>query len=105
MPVSRSSRPETAPGERPSVTPREVGYDHSLLLQAIMENQRTLGEVKEGVAHLKIQADAQSKTLNRHGYMIAWASGGVTVAILMGSFLLNKIWDKLSTLVTLKIPQ
>ena len=77
--------------------------DHSFTLQAIMENQRTLGELKGSMDTLKASVDAQGKKLEKHGNIIAVATGAVSVAIVVASFVIDKLWDKVASLVTLNL--
>lgn len=99
------SRTETTPKDQPSVTPREVGYGHDFVLSAIMENQRTLGELKQSISNIDATIKEQGKDIKSHSKIITFSSGAVTVALIVGGFFLNKLWDKVSGLITLNIPQ
>lgn len=89
-----------APRDLPQVPPpmHNVGYDHSFLLQAILQNQGTLGELKEAVSSIKTSVDNQGKDIRNHGKIIAAAGGAVGVILAIGGFILDKMWDKLALL-------
>lgn len=86
----------------PQGTPQDVaGFDrdHSFTLQAIMEMQRSLGELTQAVKTLtdttKIHGDKIEKISHR-----VYAAGAVIVVLLgIGTFFLDKIWDTLAAIV------
>ena len=73
--------------------------DHSFLLQAIMENQRTLGEVKNAVESLQSTVGTHGTKIDRISHIV-YAAGAVLVILSgIGAFVLDKIWDQLVTVL------
>ena len=69
--------------------------DHSFLLQAIMENQRTLGEVKNAVESLQLTVGQHGTKIDRTSHVVYAAGAVLAVLVSIAAFLLNKFWDGL----------
>lgn len=77
---------ETTPSRFPETTPPDYyGRDHSFTLQAIMELQRSVGEIGAKVDRLAADVKSQGEKLDTLRTLAAWISGGVAliVAVLM----------------------
>lgn len=100
MPAKDTERAIPSPEQETA----ESGYiaragDHSFLLQAIMENQRTLGELKSTLEDIKATVDKHGGKLDSLSHRI-YAAGAVLIVILaIAGFILDKIWDQLITLL------
>lgn len=79
-----SPRRDQSPGELPDVTPRQVTQGHDITLQAVIEMQRTLGEVSAKVDRLISDVDSQGKKIDKVRMRMAWLAGGAaTVGFLV----------------------
>ena len=73
--------------------------DHSFLLQAMMENQRTLGEVKNAVDNLQSTVGEHGRKIERISHIV-YAAGAVLIVISgIATFVIDKIWDHLVALL------
>lgn len=97
---------QATPRKQPNVLPpaHVGGHDHSFTLQAIMEMQRTLGQLVEATESLKRSADEQRKEIKGHGYIIAGASAATTVVLMIGGYFIDKMWDKLAAIMAIAPP-
>jgi hypothetical protein len=91
--AQRSSRAPTTPTDYP-VTPSSIsGLDHSFVSQAIMEVQRSVGQLTQATTTLAEDSKDHRKQLGRISHIMY--AIGVVGAILLGIlvFLANKIAD------------
>lgn len=96
----RGSRRDETPGGLPDVTPqRTVQQGHDFTLQAVIEMQRTLGELIAKVDRLISDVDSQSKKVDKVRMQLMWVAG---VAATLGFLIMLAItvakavpWDKL----------
>ena len=73
--------------------------DHSFLLQAILENQRTLGAVETAVDNLQSTVGEHSKKIDRISHIVYAAAAVLIVISGIATFVLDKIWDQLVALL------
>jgi len=65
----------------------------------MMQMQQAIGELKANVAHLAEASSKQTTKLDRISHIV-FASGVVlAIALAIGGFFLNKIWDGVFTLL------
>lgn len=86
----------------PSVTPTQVALgtvDHSFTLQAIMEVQRSIGELTGSVNHLKESVDGHGDSLKSLQRVVWIATGGFIVGSAVLAFVLDKLWDRVMTVI------
>ena len=69
--------------------------NYSFLLQAIMDSQRTLGEVKNAVESLQSTVGQHGNKIDRISHIVYAAGAVLAVLVSIAAFLLNKIWDRL----------
>lgn len=100
-PLSNSEPPRNFADVPPPQTPM---LDHSFTLQAIIQNQQTLGEIKGMIHGIEATIKDQGKKIDRHGTIIATATGAMAVIIIITGFLFDKLWDKIAALVTITPP-
>lgn len=102
--TSRGKEPITPADINDSVTPQNyIGNDHSFTLQTIMELQKSNGQLIESVNSLRITIETQnSKLKNIEDGLTSvnqkiYAAGIVlTIALVVGGFFVDKIWDLFS---------
>ena len=89
------------PREYPQVPPSfGVGYDqHSFILQAIMANQATLGELKSKIENVCTEVKSQGDKITFHGRTIAVATGVLITIFVIGSFVINQAWPQITKLM------
>lgn len=84
-----------------TTTPINAGLvDHSFTLQAIMDLQKSNGQLTEAVSSLRLSIDKLNSKLDRvegtvSGVKHKIYAAGVVLAILvaLGGFMVNKAWD------------
>lgn len=84
-----------------TTTPMNAGLaDHSFTLQAIMDIQKSNGQLTEAVSSLRLSIDKLDSKLDRvegtvSGVTHKIYAAGVVLAILvaLGGFMVNKAWD------------
>lgn len=90
---ARGSRSPSTPADYPTSPLPISGMDHSFLLQAIMEVQRSIGQLTQSTATLTEDSKEHRKQLNRISH-IMYAVGVVgTILLAALVFLANKIAD------------
>ena|SRR5205823_2188682 len=103
---------ETTPSRGPETNPQLYpGPDYSFTLQAIMEMQRTLGELKQSVSTLTSQIDKHDTKLDEvsrkvYAAEIVLIVVGAILTILSGVvvWFINHAWNALSPLIKISIP-
>jgi hypothetical protein len=98
-PDPRKEAPQQPPIQ--SSTPISPMVDHSFTLQAIMELQKSVGQLTEAVNTTRLALEKQNQQLGKIEEKVSsithklYAAGVVlAIALAMGGFLLNKSWDK-----------
>lgn len=101
-PPKAEAAKDTTPKQFPEVAPpayaQAVGATY--LVESMMQMQQAIGEMKATMAHLKTSSDNQSKKLDRVSHIIFAAGVVLTIAIGIGGFVMNKVWDGVVTMVT-----
>lgn len=82
-------------------------HDHSFTLQAIMELQRSVGQLTGSVDSLRLSIDSQKEKINKleeklSGVTHKIYAAGVVLAILLaiGGFVVSKAWDMMAHKIT-----
>lgn len=90
-----------SPAGTPSETsdPYHHPADQSFVLQYMIDVQKSIGELTKAVSKLEESADSQRDELRKIRTTIAAAAGALTVILVVGSFLINKIWDRVVTVL------
>lgn len=70
---------EGAPTSFPETTPRFAQHGHDFTLQAIMEMQRSLGELSSDVKRLSVDMKSTSEKVDILRMRFAWVTGGAAV--------------------------
>ncbi len=106
---SSGSSPVTPDAVAAATTPGYMpGADHSFTLQAVMEMQKTLGQLTTQVEALKGSVDGVKSKVDD---LIGWKHkilGGAAVLgaiIALGGFGIGKFWDNISFKPTVPTPQ
>lgn len=90
--------PDTNPPESPS-------KDYALpTLQAVIEMQRTLGELNQAVKTLTVQSNNQGEKIDKISHRVYAATAVVTVLTGIAYFFLNKIFDVVVNILNRPIP-
>lgn len=98
---NRGQSKDGTPGAEPSVTPPFSGsHDHSFTLQAIMELQKSNGQVSADIKTLTASIDKLSGKVEKIEDKVSAVThklyaAGVVLAILLvvGGWIINKAWD------------
>jgi len=104
MPTERTETPR----EIPEVTPQRYPMaDYSFTLQAVMELQKTVGQLTERIDTLIKRVDREGLTLSSISHQIYAAWAVLVVLGLLGGFALNHLWGPLAKLFifSLKLPR
>jgi hypothetical protein len=100
-PKTESGR-EAPPTKFPEVPP--TTYAESVgsawLMEAVMQMEQSIGELKATVAHLNTSSEKHSTKLDRISHVIFAAGVVLAIILAIGGFFLNKIWDGVFTLLT-----
>ena len=102
----REVTPDTTPQRMAETTPQSYPLsDHSFTLQAIMEMQKTLGELTQAVRSLTEESKKNGVALEDIGKkmyaakIVLWIFGVIFTATSgVTAFFLNKFWDKIFNL-------
>lgn len=100
--MARKSTREGAdqtPPKMPEGPPTLSHLDHSWSLQAIMEMQKTLGELSASIKSLETAVNKQAAAIGNIKLILAGAAGAVTVILAVGGFIIDKLGDKIATLI------
>jgi len=96
QPTDSSNVTETGPVS----AGQSFGVDHSFTLQAIMELQKSTGQLTSCVESLKENIDKQDKkldniegTLSAITHKIYAATAILAILVVIGGFIVNKSWD------------
>lgn len=112
MPKERAGEQrDTTPARIPETTPLPYpGPDYSFTLQAIMEMQKTLGQVTQSVATFSDQIKKHDEKLDKISHKVYAAEvvlilvGGILSIVGSGLyFLLVKIWEVVSPLIKVSV--
>ncbi|MCG8691154.1 MAG: hypothetical protein MI806_08085 [Minwuiales bacterium] len=87
------------PTEFPVTTPPFVQTDHSFTLQAIMEIQRAVGELKSSVDSLAEDQREQRKSLDKIRYFLGAATAAAAIVGAFILYILDKEYDKIIDLL------
>lgn len=98
MAKKKPSSNQTPPSDFPQSPPRDL-HPTSDIRFVIAEVSKLSAHVERLIEDVK----SQNTKLDRHGTIIAWATGGITVGGIIIGFILDKVCDKLSALITLGI--
>jgi len=81
--------------------PNAPMLDHSFTLQAVMEVQKSIGQLTEATRSMRADMDKQSARLDKIDEKLSGithklyaASVVLAIALAAGAFLLNKSWDR-----------
>jgi hypothetical protein len=75
----QSSQNEIAPTSYPETTPRFAQPGHDFTLQAIIEMQRTLGELSAKTDRLMTDVKSQGDKIDKVRLRLSWVAGGAAV--------------------------
>lgn len=105
MPSKRSSESDAVPPQQPQVTPSfHTGADHSFTLQAVMELQKSVGEMNANLEGLRASVDGLKGKVED---LVAWKNkilGGVVVISVVATIVGFAI-SKFSDYVTVRVPE
>lgn len=89
-----TGQPQTStPQDFPRTTPPISAIDHSWVFQATMEIQKSIGQLSEGLKTLREESKTHGEKLATIEKVLYAVSAVGTIALLVGSFLINKLWD------------
>lgn len=107
----QSQAANTTPSRFPETTPPAPHLsDFSFTLQAIMEMQKTLGQLTQAITTLTEESKKRGEVLDRISHkvyaaqVVLWIAGGLLTALGgVAVFFLNRIWDTILPLVRMKL--
>jgi hypothetical protein len=81
--------------------------DYSFTLQAVMELQKTVGQLAEGIDSLIRRVDQESSILSKISHQIYAAWAVLVVLGIIGGFAVNHLWTPMAKLFvfSMKLPQ
>ncbi len=91
----------TSPVDFPRTTPPITAVDHSWVLQTTMEIQKSVGKIEASIEALRAETKEHGDKLDKFEKILYATSivGGIVLVI--GGFLINKLWDPLMTALKL----
>ena len=90
-PRERAGSEQVPPTRYPETTPVQYpgsGYDFTL--QAVIEMQRTLGEISQSVRDMSGKIEKHEAKLDRISHVIYAAAVVIAIAVSVGAWILNK---------------
>lgn len=91
-----AERGTTPPGEMLQTTPPVYpGADYSFVLQSVFEIQKAIGGLEQATTNLTDELRNQRKTLNWISRVIWFTTGGVVIAGVLVSFIIDRGFDRL----------
>lgn len=96
-PASKAQPDEftTPPSYAQTFPPGFSASDHSWLFQSTMEMQKCIGQMDEKINGLRADVKAQGEKLATAEKVFYAVSVVMGIALAIGAFLLNKLWDPL----------
>ncbi len=101
-----TERPETPPTFAETTPSRYPMADYSFTLQAVMELQKTVGQLTERIDTLIKRVDQQGPKLSSISHQIYAAWAVLVVLGILGGFFVNHLWALMAKLFifSLKLP-
>ena len=101
MADTRREQDDGTPKDFPQTTPPPQPLDYSFTLQAVMELQKSTGQLKESIDQLRKAVEGHGDQLNTISHRLYAAAVVIAVLIALGAFFLDKMWDTLVELFKL----
>lgn len=99
---TRETTPKHFAEVPPTTYPEAVGT--TFVVESLMQIQKSIGELQSTVNHLKTSVDSHGSKIDSISHRVYAAGAVIAVLLGIGGWLLNKIWDKLISVVALPPP-
>ncbi len=97
--ATAKSPPELQSAGSPSDGAPSYSVSNALVVESLMQIQKSLGLLIAQVETLKDSSGKQEQKLDRLSHAVYAASAVVAVLAALGGFLLNKVWDGVAQLL------